>query len=397
MQSPGSGRQEKPHQSPDSERQEGSHPSQAEKGHRKSAADLLEYKCPCCGGAIVFDSGLQKMKCPYCDTEFETETLREFDEEYLEEDRDPQWDAGNVRQSDEPLHDESLVSYICESCGGEIVADETMGSSCCPYCGNPVIVAKQFSGMLRPDVVIPFKLDQKEAEQRLRKHLKGKVLLPGLFHRENRIQEVRGVYVPFWLYDCDASAEIRCRATRVHCWDSGNYRYTETQHFLVCRGGDIAFDNVPADGSTKMDDALMQSIEPFDYSECVDFQTAYLAGYLADKYDQTADMCASVANDRMRKSTVDAFMGTIHGYASCIPEHTDIRLKQGSVTYALLPVWVLNTKYKDKLYTFAMNGQTGKFVGNLPIDHGKAFGITAGVFTAVTALMMGILMLFGGF
>ena len=359
-------------------------------------SDILEYKCPCCGGAIRFDSSIQKMKCPYCDTEFEMDTLKQFDEEKLEEDCSPSWDGEEVAQSGRKLEDEdgNLVSYICESCGGEITADRSMAASSCPYCGNPVIVMKKLSGTLRPDLVIPFRLDKKQAQERLRGHLKGKVLLPSLFKSEHRICEVKGVYVPFWLYDCDAHAEIRCRATRVHMWDAGDYRYTETQHFLVSRGGDIGFDNVPADASAKMDDALMQSLEPFDYAEAVDFQSAYLAGYLADRYDQSASDCAAHVNERMRGSTVNAFLNTIAGYAACVPEHTDIRLRQGRITYALLPVWVLNTKYRGKLYTFAMNGQTGKFVGNLPCDTGKLCAAAGGAFAAAAAAVMLLTLLF---
>lgn len=359
-------------------------------------SEILNYKCPCCGGAIEFNSRVQKMKCPYCDTEFEMDTLWQFEEENIGEDRDPQWQSEQVRQSSARLEqgEGGLFTYVCESCGGEILADENMAASSCPYCGNPVIVRSQFQGMLRPDLVIPFKLDKKQAEQKLRDHLKGKILLPSFFKRENRIQEIKGVYVPFWLYDSDAHAEIRCRATRVNCWHTGDYEYTETQHFLVCRGGDIGFDHVPVDGSRKMADELMESIEPFHYEEAVDFQTAYLAGYLADKYDESAQDCAGRANQRMKESTRAAFMSTILGYATCVPEHMDIRLRQGRITYALLPVWILNTKYRGKLYTFAMNGQTGKFVGNLPADKGKAFAISGGVFAAaalVTFLITALL------
>lgn len=359
-------------------------------------ADVLEYKCPCCGGGIAFDSSVQKMKCPYCDTEFELESLKEFEEEYMEADRDPQWDAQNVEQTAQELDDEegSLVSYTCESCGAEIVADQNMAASSCPFCGNPVIIPKKLSGMLRPDLVIPFQLDAKEAKARLRSHLKGKILLPPLFRSENRLQEIRGLYVPFWLYDGDAQAEIRCRATRVRCWNSGDYSYTETRYYLVSRGGKIGFERVPADASKKMDDALMQSIEPFDYSAAVDFQTAYLSGYLADKYDMSSADCAPYANERMRQSTVKSFMSTISGYATCLPEHTDIRLEQGRITYALLPVWILSTKYRGKFYTFAMNGQTGKFVGNLPVDKGRAAVAAFISFAAAFVLTLLITMLF---
>lgn len=359
-------------------------------------AGVLEYKCPCCGGAIAFDSKTQKMKCPYCDTVFEVDTLKQFEEENIEEDSDPRWQADNVEQNQKEWDGahEGLAAYTCEACGGEIVADENMASSSCPYCGNPVIVMKKLSGMLRPDLVIPFKLDQKEAQNRLKNHLKGKILLPALFKSENRIREIKGVYVPFWLYDCDAKADIRCRATRTHCWSDGDYEYTETNHYLVSRSGDIGFDMVPVDGSKKMDNTLMESIEPFDYKDAVDFQAAYLAGYLADKYDESSGECAPRANERIRQSTVNSFMRTMIGYDTCLPERTDIRLKQGRITYALLPVWVLNTMYKGEIYTFAMNGQTGKFVGNLPIDKGKAVAIAGGVFAAATLLTSLITLLF---
>lgn len=358
-------------------------------------AGILEYKCPCCGGAIRFDSAVQKMKCPYCDTEFEMDTLKEFDEEYIEEDQDPTWQEDGVRQSSETLEDEgTLVSYICDACGGEIVAEKTMAASSCPYCGNPVIVMKQLSGMLRPDLVIPFKLDKKAAEERLQSHLKGKVLLPRLFKTENRIKEVKGVYVPFWLYDGDVDADISCRATRTRLWRQGDYEYIETSHYLVKRSGAIGFDRVPADGSSKMDDELMQSIEPFRYEDAVPFKSAYLAGYLADKYDQDAEACAPLVNARMKQNTVHAFMNTIVGYDSCVPEHTNLHLKQGRITYALMPVWVLNTMYHGKLHTFAMNGQTGKFVGNLPADRGKAAGIAGAVFGIAAALTFIFTLLF---
>lgn len=358
-------------------------------------AGIIEYKCPCCGGAIRFDSAIQKMKCPYCDTEFEVDTLKEFDEEYIEEDRDPTWQEDNVRQSGEKMEENgALASYVCEACGGEILAEKTMAASSCPYCGNPVIVMKQLSGMLRPDMIIPFKLDKKAAEEHFRSHLKGKILLPRLFKEESRIKEIKGVYVPFWLYDGDVDADISCRATRTRIWKQGDYEYIETSHYLVKRSGTMGFDRVPADGSSKMDDDLMQSVEPFGYEAGVPFQSAYLAGYLADKYDLDAGQCAPAVNARMKQNTVHAFMNTIFGYDSCVPEHTSIRLKQGQITYALLPVWVLNTMYRGKLHTFAMNGQTGKFVGDLPADKGKAAAIAGGTFGIAALLVFMITLLF---
>ena len=329
---------------------------------------LQEYKCPCCGGAIAFDSTIQKMKCPYCDTEFEMETLADYDNQLKNQPADDMhWEttAGDAWQEGEA---EGLRAYVCKSCGGEIAADESTAATACPFCGNPVVMMGQLSGVLKPDCVIPFRLDKKAAVAALKKHYGGKKLLPKAFRDQNHIEEVKGVYVPFWLFDTEAEAQIRYKATRTRAWSDKKYDYVETSFFSVVRGGTIGFEGVPVDGSKKMDDALMESIEPFDFSEAVDFQTAYLAGYLADKYDVDAEESIARANGRIRQSTEMAFAATVDGYASVVPEASSIQLRSGKARYALLPVWILNTKWKGKQYTFAMNGQTGKLVGDLPLD-----------------------------
>ena len=360
-------------------------------------ATLLQYKCPCCGGAIEFDSELQKMKCPYCDTEFDVETLKGYDEDLNDTTEDHfQWDstAGGEWTEDEAS---GMRLYVCQSCGGQVVGDEHMAATKCPYCDNPVVVMGNLAGDLKPDFVIPFKLDKEAAKEGLRKHLSKKRLLPKAFKQENHIDEIRGVYVPFWLFDTDVDARLRWRGTRVRHWSDSNYDYTETRYYSVLRAGNIAFDRIPVDGSTKMADDLMESIEPFDFSEAVDFQTAYLAGYLADKYDVSAEDSIERANRRVKQSTQDAFEATVHGYTTLSSEHSAIQLHNGKSHYALYPVWLFNTTYKGEKYTFAMNGQTGKFVGNLPTCWPTYFkwlgGLTAAVGAAVFALSYLIWML----
>ncbi len=355
---------------------------------------LQEFKCPCCDGAIEFNSTLQKMKCPYCDSEYDVETLRSYDEALKEQPKDSMnWDssAGSEWQEGET---EGLRTYCCNTCGGEIVADETTGATECPFCGNPVIMTGQFAGSLKPDLVIPFKLDKKAAMEALKKHYSGKPLLPKVFKDENRVKEVKGVYVPFWLFDADANGFVRYNATRVRHWSDSNYNYTETSHFKIIRAGGIGFENVPVDGSTKMDDTLMESIEPFDISEAVDFRTAYLSGFFADKYDVDAESSTERANERIKRSTEQAFASTVVGYTTVVPVSTNIGLQNGRARYALYPVWVLNTKWNDKNYTFAMNGQTGKLVGDLPMDMAAFWKWLLGIAGAVSALCFGLSYLF---
>ena len=215
----------------------------------------------------------------------------------------------------------------------------------------------QFSGALKPDYVLPFKLDKKAAKEALKKHYMGKKLLPKIFKEQNHIEEVKGVYVPFWLFDADADAHIRYKATRIRNWSDSQYNYSETSYFAVIRNGSLAFERVPVDGSSKIDDTLMESIEPFDFSEAVDFQTAYLAGYLADKYDVDSEASIGRANERIKKSTEEAFASTVVGYSSVVPMASNISLANGKAKYALYPVWFLTTSWNGEKYTFAMNGQ----------------------------------------
>lgn len=358
-------------------------------------SELVEYKCPNCGGAIEFNSTVQKMKCPYCESEFEMEAVQSHNEELQNEQPDEMnWDnkAGGTWQQGET---DGMLIYSCQSCGAQIVGDETAAATSCPYCGNNIVMKEQFAGDLRPDYVIPFKKDKNAAKAALKEHLKGKRLLPKVFKDENHIDEIKGVYVPFWLFDTDTESRFSYKATRVRTWSDANYRYTETKFYSAVRGGNLGFEKVPVDGSTKMDDALMESIEPYDFSEAVDFQTAYLAGYLADKYDVNEENSVARANQRIKQSAEEEFKKTVTGYTSVMKESGHVRLKNGRAKYALYPVWILNTTWQGKNYIFAMNGQTGKMVGDLPMDKGAYWKWHLGL-TPVFAVIVYIILLING-
>ncbi|MCR5305559.1 MAG: hypothetical protein K6E36_03560 [Oscillospiraceae bacterium] len=338
-------------------------------------ADLIAYKCPNCAGKIEWNSTAQSMKCPYCDTEFDMETLQSYDQalnEVPEGGGEMNWDesAGSEWQQGET---EGMRVYRCESCGAQVVTDETTAASSCPYCGNPIIMASNFSGDLKPDFVIPFKLDKEAAKKALLQHMEGKRLLPRVFKSQNQLDEIKGVYVPVWLFDAEADANMRYKAQKVRTWQDRGYTYKETSFFTVTRSGMMQFERVPVDGSTKMDDTMMESLEPYDFAEAQAFRTAYLSGYLADKYDVSAEESIERANERIKRSTVQAFRETVRGYDSVTPEAENVSLTGGKAKYALYPVWMLTTSWNGNQYHFAMNGQTGKFVGNLPSDKGKAW------------------------
>ncbi|MDO5517689.1 MAG: hypothetical protein Q4F66_09030 [Clostridium sp.] len=354
-------------------------------------SEVLEYKCPCCGGAIEFNSSIQKMKCPYCDTEFEMETLKSFEEELKKEkSSDMSWDTPTGSEWQDGEQDGMRV-YLCESCGGEIVGDENTAATSCPYCGNPVVMTGQVSGNLRPDCIIPFKLDKKQAKKALKNHFMGKKLLPKVFKDENHIDEIQGIYVPFWIFDADSNADVRFKGEMITHWSDSSYNYTKTDYYMVTRSGSMSFEHVPVDGSSKIEDELMESIEPFDFSEAVDFQTAYLSGYLCDKYDVDSEKSINRANERFKASTEEAFRDTTDEYNSVTIENSNIEIENGNVMYVLYPVWILNTNWNKEKYMFAMNGQTGKFVGNLPVDKRAYWSWFAGL-TVIIGGLISVLM-----
>ena len=360
------------------------------------ANDVMGAKCPCCSAPLRFDPEIGKLKCDSCGNEYEEELMRQVDEAMGQSSKEDEmaWEqAGAGAWGDDEK--KKLHTYSCPSCGAEIVVDETTVATECVYCGSPSLMPGQMSGDYRPDAVLPFKRTKKDAQEAYRKLVTGKRLLPPLFAQENRIEKIAGVYVPFWLFECDAEADMTFQAERKRVSTRGDYTVTDTDHFLVLRGGKIGFANVPVDGSTKFEDNLMEAIEPFDHESEEKFSTAYLPGYQAERYDVDADSAKPRADERVRESVREAFAATVNGYTSVVTQSASIRLEKGNVRNVLIPVWMLNTRWKDKTYTFAMNGRTGKIVGKLPIDWKRALtwglGLLAGSFIV---LFGGALILF---
>ena len=242
--------------------------------------------------------------------------------------------------------------------------------------------------------MIPFKTSKEDAQAAFRNLCKGKPLLPKFFTEEQQLEKITGLYVPFWLYDCSGQLDGSYRATRVHHWSDPHYSYTRTEHFLLNRSAGALFSGIPMDGSSKMDDTFMESIEPYDYSQVEDFDMAYLSGFLADKYDVESDSGKERIRTRVNNALEDQIQSSLIGYSTVLPTRKNLHVGHSKVRYVLMPVWILNTRYRDKTYTFAMNGQTGKMTGTLPICPKRTaawFAGLAAAFTAVSALLMTLL------
>ena len=377
---------------------------------------VTNYQCPACTGPLHYSAKSGKLECDYCDSSFdvaEIEALyarKEAEAAAAKQAADAKaeaaqaakaeaaeaaaasggWDTSDLSR-DWGAEADGLRVYSCPSCGAELICDQSTAATACPYCGNPAIVPGQFSGALRPDYILPFRLSKDDAVQALRAHYKGKPFLPRSFTSANHIEQIQGVYVPFWLFDGGAEGAASYRASNTNVYETGDYEVTETRHYHVVRAGALAFEKIPVDASSKMPDDHMDSIEPFDYAQLRPFSTAYLPGYLADKYDVTIDDSRDRADTRCRETLAQALRDTVTGYGACVTEREDIALRRGKVHYALLPVWMLSTKWRGQDFLFAMNGQTGKLVGDLPTDRGRFWGMFAAIAAPLTVALTAIL------
>ena len=354
------------------------------------AESAVNYKCPNCSAPLSYQPGKETITCEYCGAELATKAVEEMYAQAEErataraELEDKKWEtekAGNEWAAEDEAN---LRALVCSSCGAEIVADMNTMSTQCAYCGNPTMVPQKFSGQLRPDYIIPFKKTKEDAIAALKEFYKGKPLLPSGFDSANKLEQIQPMYVPFWLFDAKVDAHASFHATNDKTFETSDEIVTITSHYECNRAGKMAFANIPVDGSEKMSDDYMESIEPFDYAEMVPFTQAYMTGFLADKYDVDAEASVPRADKRVEESAVGVLAGTVTGYDSVNCKASSVCKEDGAVAYAMAPVWILTTRYQDQPYTFMMNGQTGKTVGSLPIDKKKSLLYSLLVFALAT-------------
>lgn len=319
--------------------------------------NVVSEKCPACMAPLKFNALDNNFKCEYCGNVYKLEDL----ESYKEKNK-------NFKKF-EKMSD--MDGYKCSSCGAEIITGDNVASTSCVYCKNTAIIKNRLTGLFAPSKIITFKYTKEDAISAFKSKCKGRLLLPKMFNDIKNIQEMEGLYVPFWLYDCDNDTSLNAKCTKVTSWSDFNYRYTKTDSYDVSRKGILSFTKVPADGSSRFDDTIMSAIEPFNYDEFKDFNMSYLSGYISEKYDVDKDQSYNVTLDRVKSDSKKYLLESIQGYTSKIVASNSDSVKLNDTDYVLLPVWVLNIKFKEKIYHFAMNGQTGKMVGEIPVDKKK--------------------------
>lgn len=376
---------------------------------------VVQYKCPNCGADMAFDTKSGKLLCESCGR---TDDIDQMAKKYKiptggdvtykldEEDKKAASSAfeydyadpsnTDIKQSHAKFEGHEAKEYHCNNCGAELITDALTTATTCSFCGAGVVIRDRLSGSLAPAKVVPFSISKEQAQEAFKKWCKKGLLTPKDFMNADRIKNITGLYVPFWLYDMNGRGEAEATCTRVRTYTSGDYIYTETKYYHVYRKVDLNYNKVPCDASKKLDDSLMDKLEPYYYNNLKDFNMPYLAGYIAEKYDYDDTQLLPRIKNRLN-SYVDSFIrSTIVGYSSVNFIRKDINIRQKNADYTLLPVWMVCYDYKDTEHIFAMNGQTGKIVGKPPLSVGKIAAWFAGISGGTFLLLRLITFLAGG-
>lgn len=356
---------------------------------------VVSYKCPNCGGDLIFDPESQKLKCEYCFSDFNKEEVEKLTSQHT-------YDTPGK----EIIEDDSEAAYYnvegvanlytCPSCGAEIIADVNTSATNCYYCHKPIAFTGQLSDEFKPSKIIPFQKSKQQALDTFLQWCGHKRFLPPDFTSPRQLENIAGVYVPYWLVDCDTNGSMHGSGKKVKAWTQGDYHYTKTDVYAISREADMSFSYLPHDASKKAEDKVMDSIAPFEYGALKDFSYSYLSGFISEKYDVTKEEVYPIIKQRVDQAVRKELMSSVTGYSSTSMAHTNVQVNRTHFHYALMPVWMLTYIYQGKTYVFAMNGQTGKTFGSVPISIQKVNSFFLIVFLICFGIILLILLYMGG-
>ncbi len=341
---------------------------------------VVQYKCPSCGGDITYTAEAGCFVCEYCDSRY---SFEEVANAHKKNENIDLTDREQQERADEFTSGSAL--YRCPSCGSEIIAENSNTLTLnCYYCHSPVTLVGRLSGEYKPDYIIPFTVSRNQADNIFKDFCKDKAYLPDDFNDGKVLEKITGVYVPFWLgkYAFNAQLTANCQKRK-----SIGGKRVQIKEYLTRRSAVVYYDNVPADGSRMIDDTLMDALQPYKFSEMQDFSMSYLSGYMAEKYDIPGEEALQRQYEEALKNSTETIIKDLSKKYQVVNVTQSGALPQfASKKYALLPVWFLAYRYNGKVYQYGVNGQTGKISGSIPINkkkfnlHTLIYGLVGGFF-----------------
>lgn len=354
---------------------------------------MKQYSCKNCGAVLYWNPTTSSLECEYCLMKFK---VSDFDNEpetenkHQEKEREYEPEAvtdENVKATDES-ESADLVVYKCSKCNAEVVTSRTTIATTCAFCGEAVSITNKIVDNFRPDCVIPFKITKEEAMEEYKKYSQKGVLTPKDFNKKNAIEKMKGMYAPFWLHSFTNRVGAIVSGEHVTSSRRGYDKVNTHKMYEVDVEAEGRFENIPADALKNIDDKLMSSVEPYDYSNLEKFSPAYMAGYYAEEYSEDAEQTFARTEKRANDVMAQKVLDHVTGYTSERMKSFGNNIDDATAKYTMIPVWLFHTKYEGKDYVYAINGQTGKVAGDLPICKKILFkyGAIAFVATQVIAL-----------
>lgn len=339
-----------------------------------------DRKCPQCGGVLDFNPATGKLKCPYCDyeeaipiKEDAPKKAKELDFNTAEHTANRDWGV-------------KTKTVLCKSCGAESIYDDLQTSAICPFCGSNQVMEANDQDTIAPGGVVPFSISDKQASELFKKWIKRRWFCPKLAKQSAKPKQFKGIYLPYWTFDTNTTstytAEFGIDHTRK---DRNGNTHTETTWHSTNGTYREFIDDELVLASNKHDASMLRNIEPFATEQNKAYKPEYIAGFVAERY--------SLGLKDAWGKAMSSIKGKLKNHVSdkiCQEHHADrtrnihMNTNFSNITYKylLLPIWISNFKYNDKVYQFMVNGQTGKVSGKTPLSVPKI------VLTVVAAIVL---------
>ena len=338
-------------------------------------------RCRNCTGPLNFDPKRQMLVCENCGGTFTPGDYGVSEKELL-------WDTkveslSDIYGTDAPEYMDSYV-YICKSCGGEIIINGTEASTKCLYCGNTAVVFSRIAKQKRPGFILPFKLTSDDAVKAVHEQFDKGILIPKSI-RNFKPDDVRGIYIPYWIVNCKHKGSVVVSGT------VSRGKRTSTVYFG--RAGKMNLTGLPLDASRMLSDDSSSRLEPYDLNEMTSFDEDYLLGFYSNISDITYWNLKSAASKRADEYFNELVLKSVHdaGSLSIYSESHMTAVNFSNMKYALLPAWFVTYTHNGIHNTVVVNGQTGKVVCGVPWNKKFFFFMMAAAGVLLTGLFFLIL------
>ena len=343
----------------------------------ESTEDITNKKCPNCGATVTFDPATGMMHCEYCG--------------YSRELPKPEKGAEICEMDFESaLHTESFEwgqqkkEVQCKQCGAVTIYDVLETAAVCPFCGSTSVMPAATENTIAPGAVCPFAISKEQAGERFTKWLKGKLFTPRKAKKSARPESFQGVYLPYWTYDAQTTSNFTARAgydKRVKDKDGNTRTQTDWRH--VSGVYQEFFDDVTVMASKRQTDSGVRACEPFDFSKLVPYSPQVVAGFVAERYSIGLKEGWESAQQSIQwqlRSDISSYVRRHWNADRADSVRFSTLYSNITYKYLLVPTWISSFKYKDKVYQFAVNGQTGKVGGKAPVSVWRVlFAIAMGI------------------